>query len=138
MGCLQIVGIKVGILNIFHGKSKGWDLVTLLVSSRDGRATRVVHLPLHVRIISFFQRAILFLPLSNALLNDYQGTNHIMLHNSHLGTAIHVERKQNFNKYKFGWEKSSSSILFLEFVLGERKLSIAQCISITLWSPTHS
>ena len=67
-----------------------------------------------------------------------KGTNHIMLHNSHLGTAIHVERKQNFNKYKFGWEKSSSRILFLEFVLGERKLSIAQCISITLWSPTHS
>ena len=30
LGYLQIVGIKVGIFNIFHGKSKGWDLVTLL------------------------------------------------------------------------------------------------------------
>ena len=30
LGCLQIIGIKVGIFNIFHGKSKGWDLVTLI------------------------------------------------------------------------------------------------------------
>ena len=29
LGYLQIVGIKVGIFNIIHGKSKGWDLVPL-------------------------------------------------------------------------------------------------------------